>query len=469
LVITAGCGSAGDLARNVGPEHSAQQSQALEGTNVGGMNVGGMNVGGMNVGGMNVGGMNVGGMNVGGMNVGGMNVGGMNVGGTSSNSVAGTNLSASNLAGGNSGFNIHDIAIPTPSNQMLYSAEDLWSPANAPGPNGGRCIAWGIGSTEFSTLLGQQSPNARMSVALGKLPWGFADTAGGPIKFDAWEAVVWGDRTYCTFVVVAPPSTSWTGMAGFIKAVFRWQAPPTQAIDISGIEASAAVDPTVQTSISTYTGMMDTGEKWRSREITAMDMIAGELAFITATTNNRPVMVDFSSWMRDAEGNGIVLGNVESTNPPSYAEAMYSVVDNGDDTVAVVVGNAAPAIHGGVPSSIVDSTADLDAAYRRYLDGASAKPIPKRCAAALYLNKIFGEPIPEGKCDSGIAWSDISCEAGAEPWTSVPGTTAPMNEYMRLGRPGSAMGMAVDGTCNLKPVISQTYIHLWAPSYELGE
>jgi hypothetical protein len=306
-----------------------------------------------------------------------------------------------------------------------------------------------------------------MSVALGKLPWGFSNTPGGPVALDAWEAIAWGDRTYCSFVLVAPPDTSWAGVAGFIKAVFRWQAPPTQAMDISGIEASAAYDPTVQTSISTYTGMMNTGARWRDGTIAARDMIAGELAFVTATTNNRSVMVDFSSWMRDALGNGIVLGNVESTNPPSYAEAMYSVVDNGDGTVAVVVGNAAPAIHGGVPPSMVDSTADLDAAYRSYLEGGSAKPLPKRCAGALYLNKTFGEPVPEGKCDSGITWSDISCEAGAEPWTSVPGTTAPMNEYMRLSRPGSAMGMAVDGTCNLKQVISQTYIHLWAPSYDL--
>ena len=42
-----------------------------------------------------------------------------------------------------------------------------------------------------------------------------------------------------------------------------------------------------------------------------------------------------------------------------------------------------------------------------------------------------------------------------------------MNEYMRLSRPGSAMSMAVDGTCQLKTVISQTYVHMWSPSYVL--
>jgi hypothetical protein len=325
----------------------------------------------------------------------------------------------------------------------------------------------GIGSTAFSKLLGQQSANAKISVALGKLPWGFANTSGGAVALDAWEATVWGDKTYCTFVLAAPTGQNWAGVAGFMKAVFRWQAPPTQSMDISGIEASASVDSTVQTTITTYTGMMNAAAKQRAGTITDKDFMAGELAFVTATTNNQSVMVDFSSWIRDNNKNGIVLGNVQSNSPPNYAEAMYSVVDNGDGTVGVKISDAAFWGYGGTPSSMVNSTSDIDSAYHAYLSGTAPKPVPRRCAAALYLNKEFGEPIPAGKCDSGTAWADIYCDTGALAWSSVAGTTAPMNGYMRMTQPGGAWGLSLDGTCNLKPVISQTYIHMWAPSYDV--
>ena len=82
----------------------------------------------------------------------------------------------------------------------------------------------GLGSTAFARLLGEQSPGAGISVALGKLPWGFAPLPGWPISLQAWEAVVWGDRSYCVFLMAAPVDATWAGVAGFIKAVYRWQA-----------------------------------------------------------------------------------------------------------------------------------------------------------------------------------------------------------------------------------------------------
>ena len=57
---------------------------------------------------------------------------------------------------------------------------------------------------------------------------------------------MWGDRTYCLFLMVAPTEATWPGVAGFIKAIFRWQAPPGQTMEISGIEASAAARPDPQ-------------------------------------------------------------------------------------------------------------------------------------------------------------------------------------------------------------------------------
>ena len=67
---------------------------------------------------------------------------------------------------------------------MLYSGEDVWATMEE------RCVVMGIGSTAFSKLLGQQSPNATMNVALGKLPWGFAPESGQPSTLRAWKTVV---------------------------------------------------------------------------------------------------------------------------------------------------------------------------------------------------------------------------------------------------------------------------------------
>src|SRR5437762_588906 len=76
---------------------------------------------------------------------------------------SGSNLSGTNLSGVNSGANIHNLGSVS---GMLYSGEDVWSTTPY------RCVVMGVGSTAFGKLLGQQSANANMYVALGKLPWG---------------------------------------------------------------------------------------------------------------------------------------------------------------------------------------------------------------------------------------------------------------------------------------------------------
>ena len=205
----------------------------LWGTNLAGSNLGGTNLGGNNLGGTNLAGSNLSGANLAGSNLGGANLAGSNLAGSN---LAGANLSAAptwgattwrartwrvrNLAGSNTGRNIHNLTGSI--NGMLYSAEDMWTPKT------GQCIVMGIGSTAFPKLLGQQTANTKISVALGKLPWGFANSSGGAIALRAWEAMVWGDNTYCVFVMAAPRAANWAGVAGFIKAVFRWNAPPTQ-------------------------------------------------------------------------------------------------------------------------------------------------------------------------------------------------------------------------------------------------
>jgi hypothetical protein len=441
----------------------------LGGTNLGGANLGGANLGGTNLGGNNLGGTNLGGTNLGGTNLGGTNLGGTNLGGTNlaGNNLGGTNLGGTNLSGANSAANIHSLSS---SKGMLYSAEDLWLPKT------GQCIVMGFGSTAFPKLLNQQSANAKISVALGKLPWGFSASAGAPISLEAWEAVVWGDKTYCSFVMAAPVGSTWAGTAGFVKAVFRWNAPPTQSMDISGIEASAPYDPTLNTSIVTYTGMMNAAAKWKGGQIPDKIFLAGELAFASATTNNQTVLVDFASWVQDQNKNSVVLGNVQSTNPPTYTDSVYIALDNGDGTVQVIIGDTAFAVNEGympLPSTMNNSYADLNAAYNTFKNGQGPKPIPRRCGGALDLAKLNpGEEVPFGKCDAGLTW-DGSCYAGSWNWSMVTGDTSSTspNSYMQLTQPGGLYKRApvVNGACAaMKTVLSETYVHLWGKNYDLN-
>jgi hypothetical protein len=442
----------------------------LAGANLGGNNLAGANMSATNLAGANLAGANLAGANLAGANLGGSNLAGSNVAGanTAGNNIAGTNLAGSNLAGSNlaganSGANIHNL---TGSAGMLYSREDVWTPKAA------QCVVMGIGSTAFPKLLNQQSPGARLQVALGKLPWGFAGTAGGPLALRAWEAVVWGDKTYCVFVLVAAPEVTWPGVAGFIKAIFRWNAPPTQEMDISGIDAARSApvsDTTTSTAITTYAGMMGAAARSQAGTVPPVPFVAGELAFITATTNNQSVQVDFASWVQDSHKNPVVLGNVQPTAPPTFAEALYIALDNGDGTVSIVLDDAASRT-ALMPGGMTNSTVDLNMAYRAYRGGIAPKPIPRRCGAALFLNTWFGEAVPAGKCDAGLSWAPGFCAVGSSPWSTISGTTAPMSGYMQVTQSAGAYkrGPLAAAVCGaMKPVLSETYIHMWEKNFDL--
>jgi uncharacterized protein YjbI with pentapeptide repeats len=438
----------------------------LSGTNLAGNNLAGNNLSGSNLSGVNLAGVNLSGVNLSGVNLSGSNLSGSNLSGTnlSGNNLSGTNLSGTNLSGVNSGANIHSLS---GSVGMLYSREDVWTPKT------GACVVMGIGSTSFAKLLGQNVTSPKINVALGKLPWGFASTSGGAKTLNAWEAIVWGDSTYCVFVMAADPSVTWPGVAGFIKAIFRWNAPTTQSMDISGIEAAGQApvsDGTTPTTITTYTGMMDAAAKFRAGTLDEKGFMAGELAFATATTNNQSVLVDFSAWTTDASGNALVLGQVQASPAPTYAEALYIALDNGDGTVQVIIDDAASRTK-VMPSTMANSVVDLNVAFLASQPGGGGgrKPIPRRCGGALFLNTWFGEPVPAGKCDSGLTWSPGFCIKGSDPWSKKSGTTGPMNDYMQLTKNGKTYQRAAmsSGNCGtMKTVISETYVHMWEKSFD---
>src|SRR5262249_26185245 len=161
------------------------------------------------------------------------------------------------------------------------------------------------------------------------------------------------------------------------------------------------------------------------------NFVAGELAFVTATTNNQSVSVDFASWAKNTGNNASVLGNVQSSPLPTYAESVYVAVDNGDGTVGVQIADAAATVS-SMPTGLTDRPTDLEAKYNSWKSGGGPKPIPRRCGGALDLNRSpFSEPVDSGKCDSGLYWGTQNCMTGSAPWSTVSGTTAPMNGYMQ--------------------------------------
>ncbi|MDB4945160.1 MAG: coagulation factor 5/8 type domain protein [Labilithrix sp.] len=416
----------------------------LAGTNLAGVNLAGTNLAGTNLAGTNLAGTNLAGTNLAGTNLAGTNLAGTNLAGTN---LAGTNLAGTNLAGADVGSDIHDSG----AGGLLYSGEDVLEPASA------RSIVFGISGTVLPSFLARQSADARISVSLGKLPWGFASVAGGPVTTDAWEALVWGDKGYTVFILGAPPGTAWSGVAGFLKALFRWNAPPSQSMDIIGTQASAAVDPTVHTTVATYTGMMGAAAAFTSGSVTTDNFLAGELALVTATTNSRSVMVDFSSWVRDASGRGRVLANVEDVDVPRYAESAYSAYRTSDGTLGVSV---SPTPVGG--DFLISASDELGVSYAAYRSGLAPKPIPTRCPAALFLNAKFGEPVPADQCDSGITWLEGPAPTGATTWASVSGTTAPMNAYQSIPSSTSPFVRTAG-----QPIGAEVYTFLWEPNHAL--
>lgn len=122
----------------------------------------------------------------------------------------------------------------TRGNQMLRSGEDTFHLDNKNGPVDSSCVVMGIGSTAFSRLV-TANTGANMYGVMAKLPWGFKPDAASPMTLEAWEVLVWGSNTYCTFIVPAPVGTTYEGVRGFIKAVFRWNAPPTKSISLGAM------------------------------------------------------------------------------------------------------------------------------------------------------------------------------------------------------------------------------------------
>ncbi len=446
----------------------------LGGNNVAGNNVAGTNVGGTNVAGTNVGGTNVAGTNVAGSNLGGSNVAGTNVGGTN---VSGTNLAAATLATANIGVNIH--ALGTAPNKMLFSGEDVFTPRTS------SCVVLGIGSTAFAKMLAA-NPSGTMYTAIKKLPWGFSQTSGGPVTLAVWEALVWGSSKYCVFLITAPTNTSYTGVAGYVKSVWRWNAPPSRTMSIGQIGGGQTVQ--------THTGMMNAGATVLAGTISERVYVAGGLMFSGATTNDQSVQVDFASWVaQESKGNdALVLGR--PTGVPLRLDAVYQALLMAD-------GNILPVMAGrpNLTLPMADTFADFLGWNNPIDDPNIGKPTAKRCRGAMVLHRYTPQIFPDApttKCDDfsmnsfdtflAMPGANTRIEPaafGATPWSTDPlsveyglfydspngrpdyvqavpvgkygcTTTNPYYRMMPVGLDAASIGVCA------YPVLSETYVHV---------
>lgn len=375
----------------------------LAATNLAGNNLAGMNLAGNNLAGNNLAANNLAATNLAATNLAGNNLAGNNLAGTN---LAGTNLSGSTVAGlsalhgspiagtrlsttptfgvGGAGVNIHNLGA---ASGMLASGEELFT-RNA------SCVVLGVGSTAFSRLVTDNGAGP-MFGALKKLPWGFTTTSGGAVVASAWEIVVWGPSRYCVFIVASAPSTTFQGVRGFVKAVFRWNATPNVSMTIGELGGTTAAE--------TYTGMMGAAAKLADGTLDDRLLLAGELAFATATTNNVSVKVDFASWVRTKAGTKIILGNVgpgPDGGLPEYIEGTYTVTQRPD--AGEVSLSLFQATHG--TTSLKDFDTAVAPQFQDYQAGLLAtKPSAKRCMAAEAANVVFRDSVPAGKCDSYTA------------------------------------------------------------------
>src|SRR6185503_15985346 len=98
--------------------------------------------------------------------------------------------------------------------------------------------------------------------------------------------------------------------------------------------------------------------------------------------------------------------------------SVYYAVDNGDGTVGIRISAAGSGL-----TTVSDTFEALNYEWREYQenDPPTAKPVPRRCGGALYLNYYYGEPVPPGKCDEGLGWGNASSTAGSRKWSTVAG------------------------------------------------
>jgi hypothetical protein len=272
------------------------------------------------------------------------------------------------------------------------------------------------------------------------LPWKFKGVAPAPDQA-AWEVVFWttgATGKYAVFIIVSSTATTWEGVAGYIKAVWRWAAPPTRNINIGQIGGGKTVQ--------VWPGMMNASQA----PITEEAYVAGMLSFAAATTNNISVNVDYASWGMNTSGNSFVMGNFEPTT--RHIEAEFINYDLGVTPkqygVAVRVWPESTAARSQIYNSAVVDIASVSgkgvfltyADFKACYDAATTKPQPKRCSWAAKLNGDTNGAyaIPAGKCDEYLLTEKagskhvITHDLWETTWSQIIPNPVPLNRLQAI-------------------------------------
>jgi hypothetical protein len=261
---------------------------------------------------------------------------------------------------------------------------------------------------------------------------------------------------------------AWNLVAGYTKAVWRWIGKPTDTITIGQIGGG-------QTPL-VYQGMMNTSAGLLTGTFSDKNYLAGELSFVSSTTNNQSVQMDWDSTLLDNNGYGQILANIgvlPDGGLPPYSEGIWAAVDVGDGGIQIIFSSG----YGNSQSQAIDI--DFSNARANWIQGLAQAPVPKRCGGWIYANsvdQVTYATIPDGKCDTYVyaqmaggsegtydSWQDVLSDAGLPTnadnsfmKVAVPPTDggAPFSEQKTLGSPAS-----------LGTIISETYTFMNENSY----
>lgn len=308
------------------------------------------------------------------------------------------------------------------------------------------CSGGELGCACTTSAPGLATMTVTRPATCGAIDYGVVGGTGaaGP---DAWEVVMWGPKTYTTFLLMVPRDATWPAVAGFVKAIWRWNAPPTMTLKLGQISGGQPVQ--------THVGMMGAYSRVLAGTMTPKVYAAGMLAFMTATINNVSVAVDFAAWAGDTSPT--MLGNVSGT--PTSFEGAYGVYER--DGLMYVYFNP---INTSTVADLGDDPGDL-----RDING-SCITVPVRCAGfkARGANNARTVGVPLGKCDRFVQWGaedDALQFSGGESWTASPAVTtkvAKYNDYMKVSKVMSPLVVFPSNapTSTGYAVLSETYVHL---------
>ena len=430
-------------------------------------NLAATNLGGDEPAGTNLASTNLAGTNLAATNL-GSNLSGTNLAGTTWRA---TTWASTNLGGHQPGRHQHRPEHPQPG-RRIHQRHALQRRGHVDAQDRPVRGAWASARPPSPSCWASRPPTPRSRSRWASCPGASPASRGGPITLQAWEAVVWGDKTYCVFVLAAPAGGDLAGRGRLHQGRLPLERPArADHGDQRHRGQRRRHDSTVSTAIHSYTGMMNAAARFRAGEHHRHGL-RGRRAGLRQRHHQQPVGAGrlFLLGARTRTRTPLVLGNVTSVNPPTYAEALYIALDNGDGTVQILLDDAASRAK-VMPAGMTNSVVDLNAAYLAWQDGLGPKPVPRRCGGALYLKTWFSEPVPARQVRRRPGLGPRLLREGRRPWSTVcrhHRSDERLHGAQQERRRATSAGRSPAASCGtMKTVLSETYVHMWEPNFDI--